>query len=91
MNEERGTEVENKSSNISFLIHITEDGLVQAYAKDGGTTRWHMISSFKNMQKYLETSTRIPMSSYMHILDNSPVTRNEQFFDYVTEGNVNLA
>ena len=50
-----------------------------------------MISSFKNMQKYLETSTRIPMSSYMHILDNSPVTRNEQFFDYVTEGNVNLA
>ena len=81
VNEERSTEVNPKTINISFLIHITEDGLVQAYAKNGSTTRWHVISSFKVMQKYLNEKTNIPMSCYMHILDNSTVTRNKEFFD----------
>ena len=75
--------VESKSENVSFLIHCTEDGLVQAQAKDGGTTRWHMVSFFKSMQEYLKNNTNIPLDSYIHIIDNSPVTRNEIFFDYV--------
>ena len=30
VNEEGSVAVENKTPNVSFLIHITEDGLVQA-------------------------------------------------------------
>ena len=35
--------------------------------------------------------TNIPLDSQMHILDNSSVTRNEQFFNYVFKDKVNLA
>ena len=70
---------EEKTTNVSFLITICEQGLVQAYAKDGGTKGFHLVHFFEKKNKYLKSKNNIPMDDIMTIMDNSRVAKNKIF------------
>jgi hypothetical protein len=66
--EAKGTKLP-RSENISFLISICQEGLIQAFAKAKGTKRFHMIAFFDHMNKYLINRGQFSDQNVVHVMD----------------------